>query len=203
MRRLSIFLLVLAFVAAWSVQALVSTATAEEGKEEGKHEYIGASKCKICHKKEEAGDQWQKWLDSPHAKAYETLGTEASMEIAKKVGVEKPQESDTCLRCHVTGHGAPAELLGAKYTVEEGVGCEACHGAGGDYYKKKTMAGITAGEIDGASVGLVRPTEEACVECHNDQSPTFKGFDYEKFLAQIDHSWPEAYKKSLEAGGSR
>jgi hypothetical protein len=197
-------MLVFAFAAVFSVQALVSTVGAEEEKAEAaKHEFVGAAKCKICHKKEEQGAQYTKWEASPHAKAYETLGTPEAIELGKKVGVEKPQESDTCLRCHVTGHGAPAELLGTKYSKEEGVGCESCHGAGGDYYKKKTMAAITAGEIEGASVGLVRPTKERCMECHNDQSPTFKGFDYEKYWAKIDHSWPDAYKKEIGVGGSQ
>ena len=36
-------------------------------------------------------------------------------------------------------HGAAAELLGKKYDVAEGVGCESCHGAGADYKKKKIM----------------------------------------------------------------
>lgn len=199
MRKVSILLLVLAFAAVWSVQALVSTATADETQ----HEYVGASKCKICHKKEAAGDQWQKWLDSPHAKAYETLASPEALEIGKKVGVEKPQESDTCLRCHVTGHGAPAELKGSKWAAADGVTCESCHGAGGDYYKKSTMEGLVAGTVKPESVGLLQPDAETCKGCHNDQSPTFKGFDYDKYYAQIKHEWPEAYKKELGAGGSR
>lgn len=199
MRKMSILLLVFAFVAVWSAQALMTPASAEEGK----HEFVGASKCKICHKKEEAGAQWDKWLESPHAKAFETLASPEALEIGKKVGVENPQESDTCLRCHVTGHGAAAELMGKKYDKADGVWCESCHGAGGDYVKKSTMEGITSGEIDGATVGMMKPTKETCEGCHNDQSPTFKGFEYDKYLAKIAHPWPDAYKKEIGAGGSR
>jgi hypothetical protein len=200
MRKVSIVILAIAFVSVWSIQALVSTAGADEAK---KHEFVGASKCKICHKKEEQGAQYPKWEESAHAKAYETLGTPEAIEIGKKVGVEKPQEADTCLRCHVAGHGAPAELLGKKYDKTEGVTCESCHGAGGDYVKKSTMEGVTSGEIEAASVGLVMPDAETCTGCHNDQSPTFKGFDFEKYWAKIDHSWPEAYKKEIGVGGSQ
>lgn len=198
MRKLSILFLSLAVAAVWCLYTYVDTASAEDAK----RTYVGASKCKTCHKKEEAGAQFLKWQEGPHAKAYERLASPEALEIGKKVGVEKPQESDTCLKCHVTGHGVAAELLGTKYAKEDGVSCEGCHGAGGDYYKKKTMAGIVAGEIEAASVGLVRPSKETCEGCHNDQSPTFKGFDFDKYFAKIAHPWPEEYKKSLGAGGS-
>jgi cytochrome c553 len=199
MRKLSILVLALAFVALWSAGAFLSTATADEAK----HQYVGATKCKLCHKKEAGGEQYVKWQASSHAKAYETLGTEEAKKIGAKVGVENPQESDTCLRCHVTGHGAPAELLGTKYSAEEGVTCESCHGAGGDYYKKKTMEGLLVGKIDPKTVGFIMPTEETCVQCHNDKSPTFAGFDFEKYSAKIAHNMPAEYKAAAvkKAGG--
>jgi hypothetical protein len=53
------------------------------------------------------------------------------------------------------------------------------------------MKGITAGEIDGASVGLLSISEETCLACHNDKSPTFKGFDFEAALEQVAHPYPE------------
>ncbi len=157
-------------------------------------EFIGAAKCKTCHKKAEAGEQYPKWEASAHAGAYATLATDKAKEIAAAKGIENPQTADECLACHVTAHGVAAELLGPKYSVEEGVSCESCHGAGGNYYKKKTMASITSGEIEGASVGLVAPTEETCVACHNDKSPTFKGFDFAEYSEKIAHPIPDAKK---------
>jgi hypothetical protein len=157
-------------------------------------EFIGASKCRTCHRKEEAGEQYVIWEASAHAQAYATLGTAEAKELASAKGIDDPQTADECLKCHVTGHGAPAELLGAKYSVEEGVGCESCHGAGGNYYKKSTMESITSGEIDGATVGLVTPTEETCVKCHNEESPSFKGFDFAEYSEKIAHPIPDAKK---------
>jgi hypothetical protein len=189
MRRLSVLILALAVVAIWSASSFA---------EEGKHQFVGASKCKMCHKKAEAGEQFTKWEASAHAKAFEVLGSEEANTISEKLGFGKAQEAPECLRCHVTGHGAAAELLGPKYAKEEGVGCESCHGAGGDYYKKATMAGITNGTIDPATVGLIMPTKEACLECHNDKSPTFAGFDYDKFWAKIAHDMPAEYKAAAK-----
>ncbi|NNE45379.1 MAG: cytochrome C554 [Rhodothermales bacterium] len=157
-------------------------------------EFIGAAKCKTCHRKEEVGEQYGKWLEGPHAGAYATLGTDEAKEFAAAAGIDNPQTADECLACHITAHGVAPELLGTKYSVEDGVSCESCHGAGGNYYKKKTMVSITSGETDGASVGLVTPTEETCVACHNDKSPTFKGFDFTEYSEKIAHPIPDARK---------
>jgi len=164
-----------------------------------KHQFVGASKCKMCHKTPESGEQFPLWEKSKHANAYAVLATEEAKKVAAEKGIENPQEADACLKCHVTGHGAPAELLGTKYDKTEGVGCESCHGAGADYYKKKTMVSIITGEIDGATVGLVIPDEKTCKTCHNEESPTFQGFKYEEMVKKIAHPIPEAKKAEYKA----
>lgn len=188
-----------AVILLWIVAATVSTEQADSADpvtiatSDGA-EFIGTARCKTCHRKEESGEQFQKWEASAHAQAYATLGTPKAKEVAAAKGIADPQAADECLQCHVTGHGVPAELLGPKYSVEDGVGCESCHGAGGNYYKKSTMESITSGEVEGASVGLVTPTEETCVKCHNEKSPSFKGFNFEEYSAKIAHPIPEATK---------
>jgi hypothetical protein len=37
------------------------------------------------------------------------------------------------------------------------------------------------------AAGLVIPTKELCVKCHNAESPNFKGFDFEEYYAKITH----------------
>ncbi len=108
--------------------------------------------------------------------------------------MEDPQSSDECLQCNVTAYNVAAEFLGTKYDKTQGVGCESCHGAGGDYYKKKTMISLIKGEIEPESVGLTIPDEQVCVQCHNENSPSFKGFDYEERFAKIAHPIPDAKK---------
>lgn len=161
-------------------------------------EFTGAAKCKTCHRKPESGEQYPKWEEGPHSKAYMTLASDEAKAIAAERGIDNPQESAECLQCHVTAYDAPAELLGSKYSVEEGVGCESCHGAGGNYYKKSTMKSITAGEIEGSSVGLVTPDEALCTTCHNENSPTFKGFDFAEYSAKIAHPIPEETKATYQ-----
>ena len=165
--------------------------SADEAKSDFK--YIGSMKCKICHKKESDGAQYTKWQSTGHAHAYETLGTPEAAEIAKARGISgSPQEAPECMKCHSTAWGMSAEALAAsKITLEEGVSCESCHGPGSGYYKKKTMEKITAGTIDGTTLGLTMPTEAVCVACHNDESPGFKGFDFKEFFPKIAHPKPK------------
>lgn len=158
------------------------------------HMFVGSTKCATCHKTAAQGEQFTKWQAGPHAKAFATLASPEAKEIGKKLGIDDPQKSDTCLRCHVTAHGVAADKLGEKYSAAEGVGCESCHGAGGDYIKKATMEGVMNGTIDPATVGLVKPDEKLCVTCHSDKSPTFKGFDFAKYSEKIAHPMPAERK---------
>ncbi|MFQ5511014.1 MAG: multiheme c-type cytochrome [Candidatus Krumholzibacteriia bacterium] len=159
--------------------------------EEAQRMFVGTAKCKMCHKTPAQGEQYGIWEKGPHAKAYESLASEKAMEVAKKKGIADPQKADECLKCHVTAHGVDEKYLGTKYTATDGVGCESCHGAGNDYKKKKTMIAALKGEIEPASVGLVIPDEKTCVKCHNEESPFYQEFDFEKMAAKISHKMPE------------
>lgn len=161
-------------------------------QEAPKFKYIGVKKCKMCHKGEKKGNIYEKWLERGHSKAYETLATDESKEIAKKLGIkEDPQQAKECMVCHVTGYEAAAAAKEATLTMEEGVSCEACHGPGSEYKSLKVMKDITAGKIDGADYGLVEPDEKLCVTCHNEKSPTYKPFKFEEDVKKIAHPLPK------------
>ncbi|MCK4304959.1 MAG: cytochrome c family protein [Candidatus Eisenbacteria sp.] len=160
-------------------------AVAEEKAVE--HGYLGATACKICHKKETKGAQYTKWLASPHAHAYQTLLTDESKKICKKLGIkEAPEAAGKCLKCHVTAYGVKAELLGKKYDKTEGVSCESCHGPAADWKKPHMKDPETA-----AKLGMIKPDDEKmCMGCHNEESPTYKPFKYKEKLAAIAHPNP-------------
>ena len=75
--------------------------------------------------------------------------------------------------------------------MEEGVSCEACHGAGSSFWKMSTMKKVASGEIDAKEVGFITPDEALCKKCHNAKSPTFVEFDFEKRYAEILHPAPK------------
>ena len=95
--------------------------------------YVGVKTCAICHKKEDCGNQFAKWQAGPHAKAFETLGTPAAKEVGKKLGVDNPQTSGKCLKCHSTAYNFTEAVASEKIKPEDGVVCESCHGPGKKY----------------------------------------------------------------------
>ena len=83
--------------------------------------YIGAAKCKMCHKV-----QFTSWEASGHAKGFDRLtGDETS--------------NPDCLKCHATN--ASEEMAGVQ--------CEACHGAGNDFKKMSIMKDLDAAIANG------------------------------------------------------
>jgi len=155
------------------------------------HAFVGADKCKMCHNAAAKGAQYTHWAESKHAKAFETLATEQAKKYGAAKGIADPQKADECLRCHVTGHGAPADKLTDKYQAAQGVSCESCHGPGGDYWKMEVMKD-TAKSV---AAGMVTPNEATCKGCHNADSPSFKGFDFAAYKAKIAHPNPQKAAK--------
>ena len=99
--------------------------------------YIGADKCKMCHK-----IQHTSWLETKHAKATATAkaSTEWKFEAA-------------CLTCHATN----------KDEAMAGVQCEACHGAGSDYKSIQVMKD----RAKAVAAGMIIPTQDTCNGCHD------------------------------------
>jgi hypothetical protein len=170
------------------------------------HEFVGPKKCKTCHKKDAIGNQYGAWLESKHAKAFETLAGDQAAEWAAEAGVSDPQSDAKCVKCHVTAFGVEQSRLPRSYSYEDSVSCEACHGAGKDYRKKKVMIDRERAEAK----GLVPQSEKVCVQCHNDESPAWRndrytlsdgskvGFDYEQAVQIIAHPVPEGYDPLAE-----
>ncbi|UCD94594.1 MAG: cytochrome c3 family protein, partial [Candidatus Zixiibacteriota bacterium] len=148
------------------VIASISVAdTTKVAAEKVKHEYVGADKCKYCHKKDGVHPSW---LETKHAKAWENLKPEQ-------------QKDEKCIGCHSTGTTAKGVLL-------EGVQCEACHGPGDDYRKKSIMENRELA----IEKGLLIPDEKTCLKCHNENVPeefrSKEKFDFEKMKAKGVHT---------------
>lgn len=169
-----------------------------------KPKFVGVQACAECHKGPKMGYQFSKWRMSDHARAYAVLGTPAAAAIARQMGVEgEPLASPTCLKCHATAHHVPSEgppdapagpqSGGAleSYAVYEGVGCEACHGAGSDYRPEAVMRDKRSATL----AGLKEVTRQTCLGCH--QHAHGKPFDYEAGLKKIAHpTEPSPEKKA-------
>lgn len=109
----------------------------------------------------------------PHGQAYAVLTTERSRRIASLYrGQDVQAETDTlCLSCHVRpGVGQSPQSL--EYAMEDGVGCESCHGAAQNWLALHTTAPWKLYTPEQkAAYGLVPLTDlvtraERCAVCH-------------------------------------
>lgn len=67
----------------------------------------------------------------PHAGAYRTLRSEDSARMAARLGIKAAEREPLCLDCHA--ENIPAAARGPRFQYDDGVGCEACHGASGGW----------------------------------------------------------------------
>ena len=147
--------------------------------------YVGAAKCKICHKSEKQGKQFLIWEESTHSKSFAALTSEEAIQAAKDAGMESaPAESQECLNCH-----APLFEKAADFK-EEGVTCEVCHGPGSTYKKLSIMKS----REESAKNGLIvydspEAIKKQCLSCHENAHE--KAIDFEAKWAKIKHPVPE------------
>ena len=147
--------------------------------------YIGASKCKMCHIKPATGEQYNVWLKGPHAGAMKTLASDEAKKIATENRIADPTTEKACISCHTTVGSVDAKLV-ASAKMSEGVSCETRHVPGSMYKGASVMKNRELA----MTKGLVIPDEALCLTCHNEKSPTFKGFNYAEMNAKIAHPNP-------------
>lgn len=194
MKVLKVYMMTLALVL---MMVLGTTAYAQD-------DFVGVKSCKVCHNKSADGEQFNKWSATNHAKAFETLGTDAAKEVGAKLGIEDPQKAPECLKCHVTSYDVKTKKPHEKVGLADGISCETCHGPRSghvDLAKKFKMKKITIEEF---LPNPVKPAEKDCIVCHNDSNPTWNpekytlddgtkvGFDFKQAAKKIEHKKPEA-----------
>lgn len=178
-------------------------------------EYKGYRVCSKCH--DQQGESWRK---SGHAKAFESLRPNVKAEAKRKAKLDPAKDytkDKDCVSCHVTGFGhATGYRIGMDAEEAKpvlGVGCESCHGAGGDYRQKHADAGDklkASGESTDRQV-LVETKqnfdyEKACARCHlNYQGSKWAEAKppYTPFTPAIDPKYQFDFDKSVRALGEK
>ena len=141
-----------------------------------RYEYVGTKKCRSCH-----GNWHESWEASAKGRSWDALKPGVGPEVKRRAGLlsEKDYRSDIrCLKCHSTGFGhqtgyvIPDPDNGRSVRSarkREGVGCEACHGAGSGFVM--IMRDILWSERpyrqdELRAAGLRKITREDCLRCH-------------------------------------
>ncbi len=109
---------------------------------------------------------WQRY--DKHAKAYTVLLSERGERIADNLGLGKAETAPQCLACHADA--VAVQQRGVEFHIEDGVGCESCHG-GAERWLGPHVTGRVAHDELVRNFGLTateRPLERAqlCLTCH-------------------------------------
>lgn len=139
--------------------------------------HLGVASCAagVCHGSVQSRsasavqqNEYVVWsLRDRHRIAYKTLLTPAAKIIANKLGLANAHESVLCLDCHADN--VEDALRGKRFQIDDGVGCEACHGGAGLYIA--SHADPTTPRPDNLDAGMY-PTDDPrararlCLSCH-------------------------------------
>lgn len=139
--------------------------------------HLGVASCggTTCHGRQYADgkmvrqDEILRWQEpsSPagaHSRAFAALGNARGRQIAARLGIGNPQAAGECLGCH-----ADPGRRGAQFHLNDGVGCEACHGGAQNWLASHYAVGGThAANVARGMVPLDRPMAKAavCLDCH-------------------------------------
>ena len=170
------------FAAVWTGYSLLLPLPAETAQVK----FLGHRAKKGCAKCHEP--QYDSWKKTKLGKSMESLEAgqrtgakaKASFELDPKKDYTKDKD---CLKCHTTGWEAGGYVVGKKRPMAKyyGVGCESCHGAGGDYQPiKDSYENDDFPREDVIAAGMKYGELEDCQKCHNtDKDNPFPEPDFE------------------------
>ncbi len=181
---------------------------AVQAAESGAQKFYGAETCSTagCHG---AADpkrfQFQYWQAAdPHSKAFSTLTTARSARMAEDLKLGDATRSVTCTACHAPFQGLPENRLTASVKVQEGVSCESCHGAGGDWLRSHPRKDyshsdrVTAGMRD---LQNIYTRANSCVACHQNVSSELLKAGHSELIFELDGQTQAQPRHWKEFGG--
>jgi len=164
------------------ILALTSTAdraAASSASAASANAHVGVASCSgsTCHGRSEPTgkvvrqDEILHWQDASsqggaHSRAFAVLGSARGQAIAAKLGLGSATSAGECLGCHAD----PAYAgKGSRWHVEDGVGCEGCHGGAQKWLSSHYAVGQThASNVAKGMYPLDQPRARAekCLDCH-------------------------------------
>ncbi|MEZ4290269.1 MAG: multiheme c-type cytochrome, partial [Myxococcota bacterium] len=144
-----------------------------------KHEGVSSCDGSTCHgsagprnDRNVLQNEYVTWVeeDRHHTRAYKVLLNKDSLRISRNLGrKQKPHQDDLCLDCHADN--PPADKRRTEnnaFQIEDGVGCEACHGGAERYLRPHDSGNTHAKNIELGLYPTDQPVARArlCLSCH-------------------------------------
>jgi hypothetical protein len=173
MKRCGFLLFVM--VSVWLPAIAMATTSAVSAIESHKHLGVASCSNSVCHGASQPfrdsnvlQNEFAVWQEfDPHAKAWQTLGSDASKAIARKLGIGDPASAKVCLDCHADAIGP--DMRGERFQVSDGVGCESCHGGSELWLNAHADRSVTHKEnLKNGMYPTDEPVARArlCLSCH-------------------------------------
>ena len=138
-----------------------------------KHLGVGSCASSVCHGAVQPPNrpgalmnEFITWShEDAHAKAYQALVSPQGHKIAAKLGIEA-QTSNLCLGCHADN--VPETQRGKKFSLADGVGCEACHGGAERWIATHSTKSSYGADLKNGlyPTADLRQRAALCVSCH-------------------------------------
>lgn len=166
----------MAAVAALALQPATASATRLIGSGVlGKHMGVATCASAVCHGAVSPSynydvllNEYTTWShEDAHSRAYATLETERSRDMAARLNIGDPTRAKICLDCHADN--VPPQMRGDKFSIADGVGCEACHGGAEHWLTTHTSPKATYRQDVARGMyptADLRPRAELCLSCH-------------------------------------
>jgi hypothetical protein len=151
---------------------------------QGLNKHMGVTTCasSVCHGAVTPSktydvllNEYVTWShDDAHSKAFNVLRSMKSRGIASKLGIGDPASAKECLDCHTDN--VPQQQRGEKFSLADGIGCEACHGAAEYWLATHTSKRATYRENLGKGMyptADLRQRANLCLSCHYGTSEKF------------------------------
>lgn len=223
----SLFLFVLGVLACWRIishsERVAAAPLADDNElvSGSKFQWQGVSSCasSACHGGGKAGSkqsEYTTWItQDPHARAYQVLFNERSRRMVRELQgpqAPAPQQNALCLSCHAMN--APVHRRASQFTLQDGIGCESCHGPAGRWLTAHYLPEWQRQSAAEKEAWGMRPTKDLlvraklCVECHVGSKDADinhdliaaghprLNFEYGSYLAVLPKHWSERDEKA-------
>ena len=156
-------------------------------------QFIGSVGCRSssCHGGAgEKRDQYNIWSSQDfHSRAQTILLGARSARMAEALGTLEAANNVRCTVCHSPFQAMPASRLASTARADEGVSCETCHGAAGQWLRGHTRPDWTYVMRVSAGMRDLRNLYEranACVACHQNIDADLLRAGHPRLVFELD-----------------
>lgn len=165
--------------------------------------YVGRAVCLECHASGHDAGSCAVHPIPEHAKSYEALSKPEARHIAALSGIfVPPTTSRICLDCHATAADEGPRWTAETFAIQDGVQCEACHGAGSlhvDVYRSQPPA---RQERPGATLERSEPWQW-CAPCHVEKPSHREVLEFGFELSVADPKYKTPVNLAVSPDGTR